>query len=177
MAKAKTKAPALDVPQTDEHADFLLECYGDAMRELALIQADMSAELAAVKAKHEASAKPFQDDLNSLFERLQAWGEAHRKRLTEDETTKTVKLPAGEIGWRMRPPSVSIRKGLKLDDVVARIKQLGLRKFLRVKVELNKDAMLEEPKRANTIDGVAVGSKGEEFFVAPFGAEIAEPKT
>ncbi len=176
MAKAKTKAPALAVPQTDEEADALLAEYGATERRLGEIALRMNDRLASLKAQYEADAKPLQTLLDSIFERLQAWGGAHRKRLTEGDKVKTVALPAGEVGWRSRPPSVTFQRGLKVEEIVERIRKAGMLRFLRRRIDVNKDAMIEDAESANLIDGVTVGSTGEDFFVAPFGANIAEPK-
>jgi phage host-nuclease inhibitor protein Gam len=173
---AKKKAPAIDVPQSDAAADAALKEYGEAFNVVARNQADMDDALAKVKATYEAAAKPLQERMNTLFDQLAAWGAAHRTRLTEDTKSKTVKLPSGAIGWRCDPPSVRIRKGLKVDAVIEAIKEHGLRRFLRVKFELNKERMLEEPEYANKIDGVKVAPGEEKFFVEPFGASLAEPK-
>ena len=49
-----------------------------------------------------------------------------------------------------------------------------MRRFLRPKYELNKDAMLADKDGAELLDGVTIKSAGEKFYVAPFGAEIVE---
>lgn len=173
---AKKKAPAIAVPQSDAAANDLLKEYGETANTLARNEADLSDAVAKVKATYETAAKPLQERLNTIFDQLAAWGAAHRTRLTEDTKSKTVLLPSGSIGWRFDPPSVRIRKGLKVDDLIATIKKAGLRRFLRIKSELNKERMLDEPDVANTIDGVRVGRGDEKFFVEPFGAQLAEPK-
>ncbi len=176
-AATKKKAPAIAVPQTDAEADALLKQYGEVFSELGHWQANLNHALADVKASYEEGSKPLQERLNVLFEQLQAWGAAHRKRLTEDGKSKTVLLPAGCVGWRQRPPSVRWKKGFKVEDILQAIKDARLPRFIRVKEEPNKERMLEEPQLAASIDGVLIGSAGEEFFVAPFGAELAEPKS
>ena len=176
-AKQKAKAPTIVVPQSDEMANALLAQYGDAFNALAHLQADTNEALARIKALHEADAKPLQELLSTIFEQLSAWSAAHRDRLTEKGKSKTVQLPAGAIGWRQRPPSVRWKKGFKVEDIVAALKEHGLRRFLRIKSEPNKERMLEEPDVAGKVPGILIGSGGEDFFVAPFGAELAEPRS
>ncbi len=175
-AATKKKAPAIAVPQTDAEANRLLKEYGDTFNLVARVQAEIDQAVADLKAAFEAKAKPHQDRMNVIFEQLQAWSAAHRDRLTDDGKSKTVTMPAGAIGWRNRPPSVRWKKGFKAEDILAAIKEAGLRRFIRTKEEPNKERMLDEPDVAVTIDGVIIGSAGEEFYVAPFGAELAEPK-
>lgn len=45
---------------------------------------------------------------------------------------------------------------------------------LRVKEEVNKEAMLAEPDVARTVAGVTVGSAGEDFVIKPFETELEE---
>lgn len=175
-AAARKKAPAIAVPQTDAEADALLKEYGEISNKIAHKQAEMDELLARAKVACELAAKPLQERLNVIFEQLQAWAAAHRNRLTEDGKSKSVQMPAGKIGWRMLPPSVRFKKGLKVEDILQAIKDARLPRFIRTKEEVNKDRMLEEPDVANTIPGVKVGSAGEDFFVEPFGAQLAEPK-
>jgi phage host-nuclease inhibitor protein Gam len=175
-AKKKTAMAAIQVPQTDEEANALVAEYGEHFNAIANLQVGLDDALAKVKATFEEQSAPHQERLKTLFMQLTSWGAAHRKRLTEDGKTKTVKLPAGEIGWRNLPPSVRWKKGSKVEDIIAAIKAAGMRRFLRLKEEPNKERMLEEPEAAALIDGVIIGSGGENFFVAPFGADLAQPK-
>lgn len=174
-AKTKTKAPALAVPQNDDEADFLLRVYGEDQRALAGLETAMNAELARVKAKFETDAEPFKQALSLTFDKLRAWAEANRSRLTQGGKTKTVEMPAGKVNWRIRPPAVKFRKGIEIAEIVAAILKARLRrKFLRMKLEVNRDAMLEHPDDAKKIDGVKIVSGIEDFYVEPIGLELAE---
>jgi phage host-nuclease inhibitor protein Gam len=100
---------------------------------------------------------------------LRTWCEANRDALTENNKRKFADLGTGKIEWKFAPPKVTIRGA---DDVILRIKTLGLAIFLREKVEIDKEAMLKEPEKARLISGVAIGSAGENFYVEPFESEI-----
>lgn len=194
MASAKAKKPALEVPQSDEEADALLKAYGEEVNKLARIEANMSDAVAIVTAEYEAEAAPIKAAAALKVEQLTAFAAAHRNRLTDKGKTKTATLPAGIMGWRNKPPSVRFAKGLKVEGVVANIRaklkewratrrkdelewaSTGAR-FLRLKIEVNKDAMLDDEEVAKKIDGVSVGSAGEEFYIAPNSAELAELRT
>lgn len=173
---AKVKMKTLDIPQSDEEANALIAEYGEHFNVITNLETGMNDALAKVKATFEEQAAPHQDRLKTLYMQLTAYGSAHRKRLTDDGKTKTVKLAAGEIGWRNLPPSVKWKKGFKVEDIIAAIKNAGMRRFLRLKEEPNKERMLDEPEAAALIEGVVIGSGGENFYVAPFGAVLAEPK-
>jgi phage host-nuclease inhibitor protein Gam len=52
---------------------------------------------------------------------------------------------------------------------------MGLRrKFLRMKLEVNKEAMLADPDKAETIPGVTIARDVEVFYLEPKGAQLSE---
>jgi phage host-nuclease inhibitor protein Gam len=63
-----------------------------------------------------------------------------------------------------------------LGQVVEWLISHGMKRFVRTKYEVNKEAILDDREHASAIEGIAIGSSGEEFFLAPFGAELSEPK-
>ncbi len=175
MAKAATRlkvtAATFPVPQTVEEANDFVAKLGASQRERTLIETAMNDELAAVKARHEAEAKPFKDEIEALTRGLHTYAEGHRDVLTRDGKVKFHRFAAGEIAWRVRPPKVTIRG---IDTVIEALKRLGLTRFLRVKEEINKEAMLVEAEVAITVSGITIGSGGEDFIVKPFETELEE---
>ena len=101
---------------------------------------------------------------------MQAWCEAHRAELCGegDKLGKTANLVTGEVSWRVRPPSVSIRGA---DTVLETLLRMGLGRFVRVKNEPNKEAMLNEPDAVRGIAGITIVSGVEDFIVVPFEAQ------
>ena len=98
--------------------------------------------------------------------------EANRARLTHGGKVKFHRYSTGEISWRLRPARVSIRGK---EAVIEAIKAARLgRKFLRVREDVNKEAMLEDRATAAAIRGVTIGSDGEDFLVEPFETELKE---
>lgn len=170
MLKAKTAGANLPVPQSREEAAATVTAIGDLNRKLARLTADMNDELAASKTHFEAEAEPHRRALEEKTEGLKIWAEANRQALTGGDKTKTVDLGTGVVKWRLRPPAVRLSK---VEDVIARLKALGLARFLRTKEEVNKDAMQAEPEVARTVAGVSIGSAGEDFIVEPFEAALA----
>jgi len=164
-------ADAVPVPQSQADAAAAIHQIGEAERARALIQAALDETVAAARAKAEADAAPHRGQIEVLTRGLQIWAEANRDLLCQGGR-KTVSLATGEIGWRVRPPSVRISG---LDAVIERIRALGLGRFLRVRTEVDKAAMLSEPQAAAAIDGVSIASAGEQFFVAPAGLQMQEP--
>jgi phage host-nuclease inhibitor protein Gam len=170
--KNRLKAPAVavNVPQSREMAAAAIAEIGRSNRELARLEADMNDELAAVKERHEAAAEPLRLKVQSLTLGVQTWAEANRDSLTQGGKVKTAALTTGEIAWRLRPPSVRVTGA---DAVLDALRRMGLRRFIREKEEVNKDAILNEPEAVADVPGISI-SQGEDFLVVPFEAELAE---
>ncbi|MEI9885940.1 MAG: host-nuclease inhibitor Gam family protein [Rhizomicrobium sp.] len=159
---------------TDKEADDMLGAYGAALTAIMRIRAQAKDDAAALKKKFEDGLAPFIASAKAAEEQLEIWATAHRKRLTDDGATKTVKLPAGEMKWRDMPAAVKLRRGVKEDEIVALAIKERLGRFTRVKYELNREAMLAEPEAAKLLDGVSIKSAGEEFYLRPAGVELTE---
>lgn len=71
--------------------------------------------------------------------------------------------------WRQRPPSVSVRG---TDSVIEHLHKLGFEEFIRTKEEVNKEAMLLNPERAKTVNGVTIKTGVEDFVITPFEQEV-----
>ena len=68
----------------------------------------------------------------------------------------------------------SITKAIRaVDNVLETLKRLGLSRFIRVKEEPNKEAMLAEPEAVAGLAGVKI-EQGEDFVIVPFETELEE---
>lgn len=174
------------VPQGREQAAQRVRELGDIQRRL---QARIH-QLDTAIAELQAAAAPDILELNGQVEAhhlaIQTWAEGNRAVLTNGHRVKTVNLLTGEIGWRQRPPSVSLTN---VEATVGELIKLGLRGFVRQKQEVNKDAILATHALASSlkpddvgdaaervrldlmglssIKGIKVVSGLEDFFVAP----------
>ena len=63
-----------------------------------------------------------------------------------------------------RPPSVSIRGA---DNVIELLRRLGFERFIRVKEEINKDAILNEKEAVKNIPVLPYKSDIEDFSIIP----------
>ena len=172
MAKRKkVKAQAaVGVMQSRDEVITAVAQIGELVRERTRIEAAMNDELAVVKARFETEAQPHGERITALTIGVQTWCEAHRSDLTQGGKTKTVQLPTGEVKWRVTPPSVSI-KGTEAVLQLLRNKQLV--QFIRAKEEVNKEAILADPKAVAGIAGITINQK-EEFVIEPFAAQLDE---
>ncbi len=174
MTPRKTRIKAgvavLAVPQTRDEAAQAVADIGVASRQLARIEAAMNDELAVIKELHEAAAEPHRQKIKTLTVAVQTWAEAHRDELTQHGKVKTCALTTGEICWRTRPPSVRVTGAEAVLDLLRR---LGLGRFIRVKEEVNREAILNEPAALVGVPGIKI-SQEEDFVVSPFAAELAQ---
>ena len=167
---SKVKAPQRHtIPQSKAEADGLICEIGNLLAEDEALKGEMKARIAGVTQEYAARLEDIRNGVSARTGALEAWCAAHRAELTNGGRAKSARLPSGRILWRNRPPSVTLRG---VADVIAAIKQAGLgKKFLRLKEEINKNAMLDDPERAARLPGVTIGSGGEEFVVEPFGLD------
>ena len=171
-AKVKTAGANLPVPQGDAEAREAIRELGDLNRKILRAETEMNDRIAALQQEYGDRVAPLREAAQARVEGLRIYAEANRDRLTNGGKVKFHRFATGEISWRLKPAKVSVRG---MEAVIAAIKAMGLaKKFLRVKVELNKEAMLEDRKTAAAIRGVTIGSDGEDFLVEPFETEIAE---
>lgn len=173
----KKKSPTIIAPQTDDEANSALRELGDIQIDLAEINTGLTDAVARVKAIYEERAKPLNARSEELFAGLAAWAAANRERLTGGGKTKQAKLPAGTIGWRDNPPSVVIKRGTNPEDLIATLKTLKLKAFIRVSETVNKEAMLADKDRAAQVPGITIKRGSEQFYAEPTGLELAEKKT
>lgn len=169
-SRIKTEAASHTVPQSREEVTETISKIGAAQRERLRIETAMNDELSSIKTRYETEAKPFSDQISSLSKGVHLWCEANRVELTKDGKTKTANLASGEVKWRTRPKSVSISAA---ETVIDFLKKLKLDRFLRVKTEVNKEAMLLEPEVVEKIPGVKF-KQVEDFCIIPFESELEE---
>ena len=167
--RLKRPAETARAPADRSEAETMLARLGAIRRDLALAGAALEEAVVGVKAQAEEAAKPLAAEAEALMRGLQLYAEANRAALTDGGRTKTVRLATGEIGWRQRPPSVRLRD---VPTVIETMQRLGLLKFLRIKHEVNKEALLAAPGEASAIPGVMIGSAGEEFLAEPLAMEL-----
>lgn len=167
--RVSTAAVLAPVPQDMAEAAATVAKIGELQRKITRVAADMNDALAATRERYETEAQEMQRRVDSLTEGLQVFANANRRALTQDGKTKTARLPSGEIGWRQRPPSVRITG---VDAVLAALREANLDRMIRVKAEVNREAILGDPAAVAEIPGIAI-AQGEDFFVMPFETALA----
>lgn len=162
--RLKTRA-AVYASQSRDDVAAEIRAIGDLTRSQARLQADMNDAIAAITAQYQPQLDALKERIGSLQEGVQIWCEANRHELTREGRTKTAQFVTGEVQWRQRPPSVAVRGA---DAVIDALKRLGLGRFVREKLEVNKEAILNEPEAVRGVAGITLQVGVEDFVITPF---------
>ena len=169
MATRIKAAASGTIPQSKADAMRDIKAIGDLQRELGRIEAGINDQIAVITNQAAPRIEQLRERLVELQAGVQTWCEAHRVEICGKG--KSANLVTGEVSWRQRPPSVSISKA---EDVIQRLRGLGLFRFIREKEEINKDAILAEPAEVAGIKGVKVVTGVEDFVLTPFEVDVGE---
>ncbi len=164
-------APVKDRAMAEE---VLLELAATINAKIAL-NASMDARLLEIKGEYQAELAEGELRITNLLARLEQYASTHPEIFPKDR--KSVVWPAGKFGWRTDPPSLALlKRSFGWAQILAVIVSKRLRKFVRTKIEVDKDAILarcgtlEKPTRFQTRTLPALGLKlnqEEKFFVEP----------
>lgn len=155
--------------QTRDEVETAIKEIGDLNRELERLAIEQNDKLAAITEEYAPLMNEVKEKLAPKQDAVQAWCESRRDELTQNGKTKTGSFNTGEVQWRQRPPSVGIRG---VDSVLDSLKMRGFTQFIRVKEEINKEAMLNEPDTAASVPGVTIKTGVEDFVITPFEQEV-----
>lgn len=170
MAKAnrlKLQAEAY-VPQTIDDCAADIRRIGDLQRQHTVAQAEMNDVIAEITERYQPVLQQLHERIKQLQTGVQVWCEANRHDLTRGGKVKTASFVTGEVQWRQRPPSVSVRG---MEGVMLLLVKYNLERFIRVKQEINKDAILNEPDAVRGVPGITIVTGIEDFVIAPFEVE------
>lgn len=170
MATRKLKQTAkVWIPQSQDEVSAAIKSVGDISREMTRLQTAMNDSIATITQDYQPTLDGLKDRLQNLQDGIQVWCEANRDKLTNGGKTKTANLITGNVLWRQRPPSVRIRGE---ENVLDMLRKLQLGRFIRNKEEVNKEAILLEPKAVAGIAGISVVTGIEDFVIEPFEQEV-----
>jgi phage host-nuclease inhibitor protein Gam len=170
VAKAKLKSKAqIYVPQSRDEVAADIRKIGDLQRDIARHEAFMNDKIAALTQECQANTSAMRDTLAMLQQGVQSYCEANRHELTNNGKVKFANLVTGVIKWQKRPPSVKITGAAA---VIEALKRLKLSRFLREKTEINKEAILNEPKAVEGVAGIKIIKDLEDFVIEPFEQEV-----
>lgn len=122
--------------------------------------AEMAAKISKLKKEAQGKAKPYEERINELAKGVYIFAEGRRAELTDQGARKTVELAAGNrIRWYFTPPAVEVDEE---EEALKELERRGLLEFIRVKREIDKEAILREPEKIKNLKHLSVGQ--EEIF-------------
>lgn len=154
MAKKRVKRKTVAAPQDASEANEYMQRLGELVRTIDNIEARANNQIERIKAAAVKEVARWEKTLAECAGGLAAYAEANRKALTTDGKTKTVRLPAGDIIWRLTPMKVTITTSNK--EVVQDLVRRHLKRFIRATPVPNKEAMLRDPEAAKKVTGVSI---------------------
>ena len=166
---SRLKTPAMDTPQSRDDVARLIRDLGDLQREFLRETTEMNDAIGAITQNYQPALAALTQRIEKLQAGVQAWCEANRDELTGAGKVKTANLVTGEVQWRQRPPSVRVRA---LDVVIDSLRKFGLDRFIRVREELNKEAILADPAAVDGIAGISIQTSVEDFVITPFEQQL-----
>lgn len=166
---ARRKAEARQAPATIEEATALAARYAELNSMLELEEAEADAAIAQIRAMRDERLVPLQTELREIFEQLRTWWPTARETMTGGRR-RSAELAGVELGERRAPPALKLPRGWTIADALTWAR--GLRnggKYLRVKHELNKEALVEDLRSASDAQAlIAIGFRAEgadEFYI------------
>lgn len=166
---ARRKAAAQAAPRTIEEAIAAIARYREINAEIERQETIAEAVIAGVREQRDLQLAPLQAELGDIFAQLRAWWAVARDEVTGGKR-RSAELAGIEIGERRAPPSLKLTKKMTVKAAIEKLKALiDGERFLRVKHELNRDALVAEvsakPAGAIAELGFAVAND-DEFYIA-----------
>ena len=172
--KSRIKNEVIPIPDRATAENVLLDI-AETINEQRAITAKMDAEKLAVTDKYKDALALTELQITNMLARLEAYATDHPEIFPKDR--KSVAWAAGKFGFRTDTPSLALlNRSFTWAKVMSLIALKRWRKFLRMKVEVDKDAMLarcgtlEKPTKfqQQTLAGLGLKLVQEEkFFVEP----------
>lgn len=168
---AKKARRVITVPASLAEAGISLFRIGTLDRSIAAIEGDLAEKIARLRKQADAKSAPLRVERADLADGLELFADANREAILQ-KNRKSVRIPAGLLGWRVTPTKVEIARGAAA-KVLAAIKKLKLTQYIRTKESIDKEALLKDRP---VIAGVKYVQR-EEFFFEPAAETGTDPDT
>ncbi len=167
----KELAEELPVPQSDQEADDLIARIAELDVERDGVLAKLNADTALLKKNAEESISHKTAEISRLAKGLNIYFKANQERLTEDGKRRSHRFARGDIGLRMGRASVKLVNTKRI--ILHCLRKPMLRRiFLRIKFEVNKQAILAHQDLASNIKGIKLVEPQDYFFVRPLSLNL-----
>lgn len=183
MAKEKSvKKKVAVVPRNRTELEEFVSKIREAEQRISVTENEFNKEILALEAKinelkkaAKDEARPYEKEVDELARGVHIFAEGYRADLTDQGARKTVELtPSEKIRWYFTPPAVEVDEE---EEALKELESWGLSEFIRVKKEINREAILREPEKIENLKHLSVGQ--EEIFaivLSAMGIELQKGK-
>ncbi|EKO89687.1 Gam-like protein [Leptospira interrogans serovar Grippotyphosa str. 2006006986] len=179
--KPESKKTLVDLPNNEYKSrtdlEKAVEYIGEQMLEKDRLVNEAESKIAAIRSELEEVLYPVQSKIEHVTSGVAFFVKKNREELFPDSNLKTCKMISGSIQFRKIPASVKTKgtakffekilaaNGLlqRFNDWAAKLSNV----FIRVSIELNKEAILAEPLRAKQKLGVEINEEKERLYIKP----------
>lgn len=169
MTTNRMKKPVKPVTLIETQADFERVVGELVERKIAQrdLQNAMDAELTLVRAKYEADLPAIETEISDRLKLAQDYCDAHPDLFPRDR--KSIEVMHAVVGYRTGTPKLKLLRGWTWDDVREKLEENRVLRWLRQKIEVNKEAILNDESGSAEVLAV-YGIKrvqDETFYVEP----------
>lgn len=178
MAKAKEKTKTVTIYNYAK-SDLApaIASIAKKQNELAELQRVADLSIAKIQTDLAANIAPLIEEIQKISLSIRDYSDKNREDLFPEEF-KTLKLETGDISYRAGGTSVDATNSVKLINGILQKNNLLVAKdrfeirlekaFLRMKLEINKDAIKENPDKAKELTGIGLKTSPEGFYIKPY---------
>jgi len=151
--------PNVNEIQSLDDTDRILKEMCGLESEIERIDSEGDRKIAEIKAKTAEAGKAMRERVKELSASLKAYSDFNKGTLFKER--KSIERSFGTFGYRKTPPKVETSR-----DTVELLERLGMAQYVRVKKEVDKEALLNlDDEELAKVD--AARKSKEEFFVVP----------
>lgn len=159
-----TKLPKI---KTREAAEAAMDKLALATHRRDKLEAEMNVELTRVRARYESDLAVLAEAIKIETARLRDWADSDPALLGK---SRSIKLLHGTVGYRLGNWALKLKSGFTAARAIALCKQVIGPGYVRVKEELDKEAIIADRAHYTSESLAACGisiEQGERFFVEP----------
>jgi phage host-nuclease inhibitor protein Gam len=142
---------------------------------------EFNERISVIQVELSEAIEPYDRKIAHLATGVKYFADQNKSKLLEGDS-KTIKLPTGQLSYRSQPTSVKTKSSVKLVEKILDENDLSAwwakiviklsKVFLRVKLELDKEACLKNKETAREKLGIEFNEDEEKFYIKP--AEMDE---
>lgn len=163
---AKRKSVALLAPPAHDEIGEISKQYAQACHNIKALEAKQDTDINKIKASYQPQFSAQIAEANRLFERIKQYSEANKDEATVFNGKKSVDLQYVRFGYRTTNPTIVALKGVKMEDIIARLKAKNLMQYLHEKHTLNKELLASDREK-----------EGIDKVYAEIGVEVVQPES